>query len=153
MSENENTIDMDAARNALRAGQSLVDHLGLPADLPKVLYAIAVGHFEAKRYAEAKQCCWQLAALNPRFADAWALLGNCCMCEGEFADALNAWGHALYLKPNFSLAHEVARTAMALNDPQTAIVGLNAMRKHASSAEQFARYEELLGSLLESKGE
>ena len=148
MSDEENTIDLEAARQAMLAGQSLIEHLDLPPDLAKGLYAVAQLHFDGARYDEARQTCLQLAALDPRLPEVWGLLGNCCMREGAFAEALEAWSYALYLKPDYMLALEVTRTALALKDEVSAWVGLHAMRKHAQSPEQRSRCSELEQTLL-----
>lgn len=148
MDEAKKEVDLEAAKTAMLSGQSLIDHLNLPPDLAKVLYAVAQGHFDARRFSEAKQACIYLVALDARMRDAWALLGNCFMREGEFQEALEAWSHALYVKPDFALAVQVTRTALALKDPVSSAIGLVAMQKQGSSPEQLATCEEMAELLL-----
>jgi len=148
MNEDKREIDIEAAKQALLSGQSLIEHLGLPAELPKVLYAVAQLHVSAARFSEAKRVCLELAALDPRMPDVWRLLGNCYARDGEFVEALEAWSHALHLKPDYALALEVTRTALALRDEVSAWVGFNALRNHATSPEQLNRCDEIKQSLL-----
>ena len=148
MSEDQKAIDIEAAKQALLSGQSLIEHLGLPAELPTVLYAVAQLHVSAARFSEAKQACLELAALDPRMPEVWRLLGNCYARDGEFVEALEAWSHALHLKPDYALALEVTRTAVALQDEISAWVGFNALRNHATSPEQQDRCAEIKRSLL-----
>lgn len=136
MSEEKKPVDMEAAAKAVKGGRSLVEHLGMSDQMPRVLYAAAVGHHEAGRYAESIQCLIQATALDARMPDAWALLGNSLMREGRFAEALEAWSLALHLKPGFSAACQVTRTALAIKDAEAASIGFIAMLKHAKTAEQ-----------------
>lgn len=141
-------VDMQAATQALRAGQSLTEHLGLPEEVNSVLYAGAVSHYEAKRTVEAIELLFKLVAMKPRMPDAWALLGNCMMREGRFPEALEAWSLALHLKPSHAAAQHVVRTALALKDKVTAAVGLMAMLKHGTTPEHRAAYLELGQAML-----
>jgi len=138
MTETTKELDLDEVKQALLAGKSLVEHLNLPEGLAKALYAIAQGHYESKQYEQAKQSCIYLVILDTHSFDAWALLGNCFSREGNFREALDAWAHALHLRPNYDLAHEVTRTALALKDGFTAAVGVLAMNQHANSSERQA---------------
>ena len=45
MSEQATPVEMQAATQALLAGQSLTEHLGLPEEVNSVLYAGAVSHY------------------------------------------------------------------------------------------------------------
>jgi tetratricopeptide (TPR) repeat protein len=148
MSEEATPVDMKAATQAVLAGQSLADHLGLPQDLTRVLYAAAVGHYEAERYPQAIQTLMQLTPLDARMPDAWALMGNCMMKEGRFPEALEAWSVALHLNPSYSAALQVARTALALQDRVTAAVALMAMRKHGTTPEHRAAFLEVGEALM-----
>ena len=131
-------VDLDAASKALSGGQSLATHLGLSDQPVRLLYAVAVGHYEAGRYAQAIPCLLQAAALNARLPEVWSLLGNSMMREGKFAEALEAWLLSLHLQPSFAAALQVTRTAVALKDTTSAAVGIMAMFKHATTAEQQA---------------
>ena len=131
-------VDLDAASKALSGGQSLAAHLGLSEQPARLLYAVAVGHYEAGRYAQAIPCLLQATALNARLPEVWTLLGNSLMREGRFSEALEAWSLALHLEPSFAAAQQVTRTAVALKDASSAAVGLMAMFKHATTAEQQA---------------
>jgi tetratricopeptide (TPR) repeat protein len=141
-------VDMQAATQAVLAGQSLTEHLGLPEEVNSVLYAAAVSHYEAGQYPQAISMLMKLTPLAPRMPDAWALLGNCMMKEGRFPEALEAWSLALHLKPSYAAAHQVARTALALKDKVTAAVGLMAMHKHGTTPEHQAAYLELGKAML-----
>lgn len=152
MSEDATPVDMQAATQAVLAGQSLTEHLGLPEEVNSVLYAGAVSHYEFKRHAEAIELLFKLLAMNPRMPDAWALLGNCMMREGRFPEALEAWSLALHLKPSHAAAQHVVRTALALKDKVTAAVGLMAMLKHGSTPEHRTAYLELGQAMLELPG-
>lgn len=136
-------VDLEAAAQAVRGGQSLAEHLGMSEEPARLLYAVAVGHYEAGRHAQAIACLLQATALNARVPDAWALLGNSLMREGEFAQALEAWLMALHLQPTFAVAHQVTRTAVALKDRASAAVGIMAMFKHANTAAQQAASAEM----------
>lgn len=131
-------VDLQAAAQAVQAGQSLAEHLGLSDQPARLLYAVAVGHYEAGRYTQAIPCLLQATALNARMPEAWTLLGNSLMREGKFPEALEAWLLALHLDPSFAAAHQVTRTAVALKDATSAAVGIMAMFKHAKTAEQQA---------------
>lgn len=136
-------VDLEAAAQALSAGKSLAEHLGLSEQPARLLYAVAVGHYEAGRYTEAIPCLLQAAGLNARMPEVWTLLGNSMMREGKFTEALEAWLLALHLQPSFGTAHQVTRIAVALKDATSAAVGNMAMFKHATTAEQQATCAEL----------
>ena len=145
-------VDMQAATQAVMAGQSLTEYLGLPEEVNRVLYAAAVNHYEATRYQEAIAMLMKLTPLDPRNPDAWALLGNCMMKEARFPEALEAWSLALHLKPSYTAAHQVARTALALKDKLTAAVALMAMLKHGTTPDHEAAYLELGQAMLSLPG-
>lgn len=147
MTEAATELDLNEVKQALLSGKSLIEHLNLPAGLSKALYGIAQGHYDAKRFTQAKESCIHLVLVDTHFPDAWALLGNCFAREGEFREALDAWAHSMYLKPNYALAHEVTRTALALKDPATALVGVIAMHKHAHSPDRQATVTSLAEEL------
>ena len=136
-------VDLKAAAQALRAGQSLVGYLNLSDQPARLLYGVAVGHYEGGRYAQAIPCLVQATALNARMPEAWALLGNSLMREGKFPEALEAWCLALHLQPSFSAAQQVVRTALALKDCPAAGIGVMAMFKHAITPEHYAASIEL----------
>lgn len=147
MNEQRIPVDLEAARKAVIGGASLAQHLGLSSDGLRLLYVSAIGHHEAGRHAQAIGDLMQIVMLDARNADAWALMGNCLMREGRFADALQAWSLALHLKPSFGSAHQVARTALALKSAPEAAIGLTAMRKHGSTPDQLAACQEVLEAL------
>jgi len=149
MSAEPTPLDMQAATQAVMAGQSLTEYLGLPEEVNRVLYAAAVNHYEATRYQEAIAMLMKLTPLDPRNPDAWALLGNCMMKEARFPEALEAWSLALYLKPSFAAAQQVARTALALKDRVTAAIAMMAMRKHGTTREHTVAYLELGQAMLD----
>lgn len=138
MTDAATPVDMEAAAKAVLAGKSLAGHLGLSDQMAHALYAEAVGHHEAGRHAQALECLRQVVGLDAHSADAWALMGNTLMREGQFAQALEAWCLALHLNPSFAAAQQVARTALALKDAPSASLGIIAMFKHATTAEQHA---------------
>jgi len=137
-------VDLQAAAQAVQTGRSLDEHFGLSGESARLLYAVAVGHYEAGRYAQAVACLLQAAALNARVPDVWSLLGNSLVREGQFAQALEAWLMSLHLQPSFAAAHQITRTAVALKDRASAAVGIMAMFKHASTAEQRAASAEMV---------
>jgi tetratricopeptide (TPR) repeat protein len=143
MTQASTPVDFDAATAAVKSGQSLAEHLGLTKRTSGALYAAAVGHHEAGRYAQAIECLMQVTVLDARMPDAWALMGNSLMREGKFPEALEAWCLALHLNPSFASAHQVTRTAIALKDPPNAAIGLVAMFKHAETPEQRTICSEL----------
>lgn len=147
MSQDPTPLDVDAALQAVKAGRSLAEHMGLSDQPARLLYTAAVGHYESGQHAQAIHTLVQVTALDARMPDAWALMGNCLMREGRFAEALEAWTLALHLKPSFAAAHQVARTALALKDPATGAIGWVAMAKHASTDEQRATCGELGAAL------
>jgi tetratricopeptide (TPR) repeat protein len=142
-------FDLDAARRAMTAGQSLAEHAGLSRDLLRLLYASAVGHYEARRHDEAIQALVQLVLLDLRHADAWALLGNCHQREGRFAEALQAWQSAMTLRADPALATLVARTALALKDRESAAEALLALRQHVATQTQADEFNALAEGLRE----
>ena len=144
--------ELEHARAALQQGTSLAQHFGLCSETLHLLYVSSLGHYEAGRYALAVQDLSRLIALDTRHADAWALIGNSLMREGQFAEALEAWSMSLHLNPGFGSALQVTRTALALKDADTASVGWVAMVKHASTPDQHATVEDLAQRVLELRG-
>jgi len=113
-----------------------------------LLYATAVGHYEAGRYPQSILVLTQLTPLDSRNPDAWALLGNCMLREGRFAEALEAWSLSLHLKPSYPTALQVARAAIAQKDRTTAAVALMAMNKHGTTDEHQATLIEVGQALM-----
>ena len=147
MSQDPTPLDMEAALQAVKAGRSLAEHMGLSDQPARLLYTAAVGYYESGQHAQAIRTLVQVTALEARLPDAWALMGNCLVREGRFAEALEAWTLALHLKPGFAAAHQVARTALALKDPATGAIGWVAMLKHAETDAQRATCNELGAAL------
>lgn len=138
MSDQPIPLDLEAARAAVLGGKSLAEHIGLSPHIVRLLYVTALGHYEAGRHEQAVDDLQKLLALDARHADGWALMGNSLLRVGKFVEALDAWTLALYLKPSFGSAHQVARTALALKNLETACIAVVAMGKHASTPEHLA---------------
>jgi Flp pilus assembly protein TadD len=139
-------LDFLTATKAIEQGQNLHEVAGLSRDFIRLLYATAVGQYESGQYLEALNSLHQLTVLDARNADNWALLGNCLLRMGMFAEAVTAWRIAMSAAPTFATAATVTRTAVALKDAEASAEALIVARLHRKTPEQFAEYETLLDS-------
>lgn len=142
----------DLVRELQEKGISLAQYTGLSRDALRVLYANAVGHYEAGRLEDAAVGLFKLVALDPRSEDYWALYGNTLMKMGEFANAVTAWEMALSCAPRFATAALIARTAIAIGDLGRAAEALVVARKHLQTAEQTREFDALIDSWHAARG-
>jgi Flp pilus assembly protein TadD len=139
-------LDFIKAAQAIAEGQSLHEKAGLSKDFMRLLYALAVGHYESGRYIDALDPLEQLTFLDGRNADNWALLGNCMMRLGRFPEAVTAWRVAMSAAPSFSTATTVVRTAIALKDAEASAEALMVARRYRTTPAQHAEYQALVDS-------
>lgn len=133
-----------SADAVIASGKTLAEHAGLSRHATKVLYATAVGHFEASRFSEAGAVLFQLVALDPKSEDAWALYGNALMRLGRFQTAVTAWEMAMACTPRFSTAALIARTAIAIGALDRAAEALLMARRTKKSPAQDKEFDELV---------
>lgn len=126
------------------SGKSLAEQSGLSEQSIRVLYATAVGHFEAGRLQQAQVVLMQLLALAPKVEDHWALLGNTLMRLGQFAEAVTAWEMAMACQPRYATAVRIARTAIAIGRLDAAAEALLMARKYAQSPAQQEEFDALI---------
>ena len=139
-------LDFVKASQAIAQGTSLQEAAGLSKDFIRLLYAMAVGHYESGRYVEALGSLEQLTLLDGRNPDNWALLGNCMMRLGRFAEAVTAWRVAMSASPNFNTAATVVRTAIAIKDLEASAEALMVARRYRSTTAQQTEYLALVDS-------
>lgn len=142
---NPRVPSIDCSADAVAAsGKTLAEHAGLSRNTIKVLYATAVGHFEASRFSEAAAVLFQLVALDPKSEDAWALYGNVLMRLGRFQAAVTSWEMAMACTPRFSTAALIARTAIAIGSLDRAAEALLMARRYKKSPVQEREFDELV---------
>jgi hypothetical protein len=88
----------------------------------------------------------QLTLLDGRNADNWALLGNCMMRLGRFAESVTAWRVAMSAAPTFNTAATVVRTAIALKDAEASAEALMVARRCRATPSQHEEYRLLVDS-------
>ncbi len=125
-------------------GRNLAEHFGLSEETPKVLYAKALGDFEAGRWEACFKTLSQLAVLRPQNEDTWILMGNALNRMGRHLDALGAWETAMACAERFGTAAMIARTAIALNLPDRAAVALLMGSRLQQTPEQACEINELI---------
>lgn len=129
-------VDMDAALEAVRGGSSFAQFLGFSPNLGKAAYACAVDEYQKGQYEAAIKSVGLVVMLDARNADAWSLMGNALLREGEFQAALDAWRAAMGLRPTHDLAAMVARTAVALKNPEAVTEAVLVLVKHLTTPER-----------------
>ena len=134
----------DVVQKLRESGQTLAEHAGLSRDATRVLYANAVGHYEAGRLRDACKTLFQLVALDPHAEDHWALYGNALMKMGQFAEAVTAWEMAMVCTPRYGTAATIARTAIAIGQFERAAEALVMARKLAGTDEQRREFDALV---------
>lgn len=150
-----NSINPEAdpvVRDLLDNGKSLADYAGLSKDALRVLYANAVGHYEAGRLEDAAAGLFHLVALDPHSEDYWALYGNTLMKLGDFANAVSAWEMALACAPRYATAAMIARTAIAIGQLDRAAEALVVARKYKQTTAQEAEFDALIESWYAARG-
>lgn len=146
-------VDMDAALEAVRGGSSLAQFLGFSPNLGIAVYASAVNEYQTGQYAAAIKSLGLLVMLDVRNPDAWSLMGNAFLREGQFPEALDAWQTAMGLRPTYELAAMVARTAVALKNPETVAEAMLVLVKHLTTPErviEFGAFGDALRTLAET---
>ena len=140
------TVTLESTVQAQSQGQTLAQHAGLSNDTLRVLYAKAVGLYEAGQYNEALPLAYQLVGLDSNHADYWALTGNVLYGLGHFKEAVGFWMTTLALQPRYSTAATVVRTAVALKDKEAAAEALLIASKLKQTPEQTREFDALVDS-------
>lgn len=130
--------------SAVDSEKSVADMVGLSEQALRVLYAQAVGHYEAARYAQAQVTLMQLVALAPKKEDPWALLGNTLLKLGHFSEAVTAWEMAMACQPRFATGAMIARTAIAIGRLDAASEALLMARRCIQTPLQQQEFDALI---------
>jgi predicted Zn-dependent protease len=140
------TVTLETTVQALEKGQTLAQHARLSSDTLRVLYAKAVGFYEAGQLNDALPLAYQLVGLDSNHADYWGLTGNVLFGLGHFKEAIGFWMTNLSLQPRYATAATVVRTAVALKDRETAAEALLIASKLKHTPEQTREFDALVDS-------
>ena len=140
------TVTLESTVDAQIKGQTLAQHAGLSNDTLRVLYAKAVGLYEAGHFDEALPLAYQLVGLDSNHADYWGLTGNVLYGLGHFKEAVGFWMSNLALQPRYATAATVVRTAVALKDRESAAEALLIASKLKQTPEQTREFDALVDS-------
>lgn len=122
-------IDGAGVYAALRAGRTLGEALGFPADLTDVLYLRAHTWFTAGRPDRAGPLFRALCALDGRCADHWVGHGVCLTLSGAEDEAEIAFATAAALRSDWAVPHfHAAGLAIARGRWEAARAHLGAFR-------------------------
>lgn len=141
-----NTVTLESTFEALHQGQTLAEHAQLSNDTLRVLYAKAVGFFEAGQLDEALPLAYQLVGLSSNNPDYWALTGNVLYGLGHFKEAIEFWMTNLSLQPRYATAAVIVRTAVAIRDKECAAEALLIASKLKQTPEQLSEFDALIES-------
>jgi tetratricopeptide (TPR) repeat protein len=139
-------ITLESTLEAQSQGQTLAQHAKFSNDTLRVLYAKAVGFYEAGKLDEALPLAYQLVGLDTNHADYWALTGNVLYGLGHFKEAMGFWMVNLSLQPRYATAATVVRTAIALKDKEAAAEALLIASKLKNTSEQIREFDALVDS-------
>jgi len=139
-------------QSVLESQKSLANYAGLSRHGLQVMYAQAVGDFEAGRYQEAAAHLFRLVALDTRREDYWALYGNTLMKMGQFEHAVTAWEMAMACTPRFRTAATIVRTALAVGLLDRAAEALLLARPHRRTPDQEREYDALVDAWYAARG-
>jgi len=95
-------------------------------DIPEIYWALGFVHVQSRRFAEGMDALKKAIALNPSYADAYALMGGIYNYRGESAQTFPLLRTALRLNPDGSYLYYVilGRAYFYENDFEQAIINL-----------------------------
>jgi tetratricopeptide (TPR) repeat protein len=105
------------------------------------LYTQGIDHVRAKRWDLAIGAFSQAVRVEPRFVEAWNMLGYSYRKTKDHARALEAYRRAIDLRPDFPFAHEyIGRLYLAMGNRDQAIRHYEILRRlDATLAAQLLR--------------
>lgn len=87
-------------------------------DSPRLWFALGLAHFKQDKDQEALRSFGHAAALDPKFAPAYAYLGLLSVRRGEVGQAVALYERALRMAPQLSVLHYLLAEAM-LQQPES----------------------------------
>jgi len=87
-------------------------------DSPRLWFALGLAHFKQDKDQEAIRSFGHAAALDPKFAPAYAYLGLLSVRKGEVGQAVALYERALRMAPQLSVLHYLLAEAM-LQQPES----------------------------------
>lgn len=87
-------------------------------DSPRLWFALGLAHFKQDKDQEASRSFGRAAALDPKFAPAYAYLGLLSVRKGGVAEAVALYEKALRVDPQLSVLHYLLAEAL-LQQPET----------------------------------
>lgn len=99
-------------------------------DSPRLWFALGLAHFKQDKDQEASRSFGRAAALDPKFAPAYAYLGLLSMRKGGVAEAVALYEKALRVDPQLSVLHHLLAEAL-LQQPDTDVARVETHLKRA----------------------
>ena len=110
------------------------------------LFAVALAHQQAGRFAQAEQICERMLAQQPTHVDALHLRGVLCIQAGRHDDAVTLLQRVLAHAPELALAHK--NLAAAFHAAGRVVEAEASYRRALALAPELAQAHNLLGQLL-----
>jgi tetratricopeptide (TPR) repeat protein len=104
-------------------------------DSPRLWFALGLAHFKQGRDQDASNAFGRAAALDLKFAPAYAYLGLLSQRKGEVAEALALYERALRLDPQLAVLHHLLAEAL-LQQPDADAARVESHLKRAAELDQ-----------------